>query len=114
MPDEKQFQNTFVLTNVCPLCETVLKTRVVAVNHFQRSIQQGRCIGKSRDVHPVVPFFSLTCPHCPFVGDTLALLHAHFRDHHFEFVQEVGNYFHKFIKTTLSTLKDDEWSEEGY
>jgi len=30
----------------------------------------------------------------------------------FEFVQEVGNYFHKFIKTTLIALKDDDWSEE--
>ncbi|MDC2979549.1 oxygen-dependent coproporphyrinogen oxidase [Pelagibacteraceae bacterium] len=30
----------------------------------------------------------------------------------FEFVQEVGDYFHKFIKNTLISLKDEEWSEE--
>ena len=30
----------------------------------------------------------------------------------FEFVQEVGMYFHKFIKDTLITLKDEQWNEE--
>ena len=30
----------------------------------------------------------------------------------FEFVQDVGTYFHQFIKNTLIALKDVEWSEE--
>ena len=30
----------------------------------------------------------------------------------FEFVQDVGTYFHNFVKTTLMELKDEEWSKE--
>ena len=29
-----------------------------------------------------------------------------------EFVQEVGMYFHKFMKDTLITLKDEQWNEK--
>ena len=83
---EKQYHNTFVLTNVCPMCDTVLKTRVTAINHFQRSIELGRCKGSSRDVHPIVAPPSLTCHQCQYHAADLQQLHAHFRAQHFDFV----------------------------
>ena len=66
------------------------KTRVTAVNHFQRSIQQGRCVGTSREVHPITILgnsIHLQCKQCLFQAEDLKSLHQHFRTTHFEFVQ---------------------------
>ena len=83
---EKEYQNIYVLTNVCPLCETVLKTRLVACNHFQRSVLQGRCIGKSKDKHQIIMPHSLQCKQCLFTANSLTQLHSHFKSNHFDFV----------------------------
>ena len=87
---DKEYQNKFVLNNVCPLCEGIFKTRVTATQHFQRSIQQGRCIGKSREKHPIVAPESLQCKICMFTGSNLLDIYTHFREHHFDFV-DVGH-----------------------
>ena len=84
---ETESQNQFVITNVCPLCENVFKTRVTAVNHFQRSIQQGRCKGRSKDQHSIVSPVSFKCRRCEHVAVDLFALHKHFRDSHFDFVE---------------------------
>ena len=35
---EAEHRNRFVLTSMCPVCDQIFKTRLVAVNHFQRSL----------------------------------------------------------------------------
>ena len=85
---EKEHQNTYVLTNMCPLCEKVFKTRTTAVNHFQRSIQQGRCKGEAREKHPLIPPTSFQCKTCLHKADSFSTLNQHFRAAHFDFVED--------------------------
>ena len=89
--------NKHVITNQCPACREIFKSRIVAKNHLVRSIERERCVtGLTRENHEIKAPDNLICPICLMEDDKhLDSLQTHIYNEHLQYLMSC-RHFHQF------------------
>ncbi len=76
------FTRSLVVTNQCPWCSSILKTKYIAQRHVQNAMKTTRCsLDRNHFEAQVIEPKSLQCRYCAFEGEDLPSLQRHLRRH---------------------------------